>query len=177
MGRNTEKVQIDPDNNTFYAKIALTFFIALFCILLAGQIIIRCYNTNNFEKTIGTIKTVVYKITSYTGGGTWRAGQPNYSVVISLSNGMTYNADLHDGTWLSNYELKKGDEVTVYYPSKVYNLLSLNFLNYGCNRISELYFRNQAFYKLNHSHDNFFIIYIIVAIIIFCRMLYKVSHK
>jgi hypothetical protein len=175
MSDISEETQTDSEKNRGYLEIALIFFIVLFCILLAGQIIIHFYDKGNFEKVFGTINTIEYKVTSYSEGGTWKKGQPNYSVVMSLNNGRTYEADLHDGNWLNEYELKRGDQVTIYHPSKFYNLLSLNFLDFGCNRISELDFSNQVFYKLNYNQGNIFIIYLITAIIGFGWLLYKVN--
>jgi hypothetical protein len=60
------------------------------------------------------------EITSYTAE---RHSKAVYSCIITLQNKTSYNVP-------STYEILKGDTVTLYYPPRLYQMLTLNILDY-----------------------------------------------
>ncbi|NHA06617.1 hypothetical protein G7092_22605 [Mucilaginibacter sp. HC2] len=134
-------------------------------IALCGQLIAQLFTVNQLNKVTGIIATKEAEITSYEAG---RKRKPNYSLVVTLKDKQTYNIDFDtDRDWAIADQLRINENITLYNPSFIYNLLSLDCLDFG-SRVSQVEANGKIIYsfKAHQSKAWFFIAYLITAILI-----------
>jgi hypothetical protein len=112
-------------------KYALYTVIFILGLILCGQLIAQLYTIKQLNKVTGKIVKTDVKIASYSSGGRWRKGKPYYSLVITLNNGQSFDLDINNNNWQIENILQKGENVTIFYPTVAYDVLSLNVLEFG----------------------------------------------
>ncbi len=142
--------------------------------LLIAQIIAQLFTLAQLSKVTGKVTAKNVHITSYTSGSKFRQGSANYSLIITLDSRQIYNVYLDNENWNISNIIQLGDTVTIYNPTLAYNILSLDFLDYG-SRVSQLELRNQVLYSFGQHkrHQLPFICFLLVAILPCYYVLYK----
>jgi len=168
---------IDHINTSFKkdgGKYMLNLLLWVLGIALCGQLIAQLFTVNQLNKVTGVIMAKEVRVTSYEAG---RRGKQNYSLVITLKNKQTYNIDFNaDRDWSIADQLHINKNITLYNPSFIYNLLSLDCLDFG-SRVSQVEANGQVIYSFK-THQNKawgFITYLIVAMLIVVLIKWKLK--
>jgi len=159
---------IDHINTSFKKngnKYIVNLLLWVLGIALCGQLIAQLFTVKQLNKVTGLILAKEVRVTSYDGG---RGGKQNYSLIITLKNKQTYNIDFNTNSdWSIGDQLHINEKVTLYTPSCIYNLLSLDCLDFG-SRVSQVEANGEVIYSFK-AHQNkawSFIAYLIVAMLI-----------
>jgi len=154
------------------SKYIAYFFAALFTILLCGQLLAQLYTVRQLNKVSGKIIYTEQKVTGFGGGGRKR-GEPQYSFIITLDNKQAYYIDLDGDNGNLIDILHKGDNVTIYNPTKLYNLLSLDGLDFE-RRVSQVEVDNKIVTSFAHHQKKArsLIAILLLGIALCCYFLY-----
>jgi hypothetical protein len=101
-------------------KYCIYFFLALLTVVLLAQLLSQLYTVNQLKKVSGVVSSFDVELTSHTAE---RYSKAVYSRIITLQNKIAYSLP---GT----SDVVKGDTITLYYPPRLYQLLTLNILDY-----------------------------------------------
>lgn len=109
---------------------AVSIYLSFLSLLILSQLIAQLFTVKQLSVITGKIADKQVSVTSHTGIRT--RGTLNYSLILTLDNRKTYNIDynLNDDFKLYGI-LNVGDSVKLYLPTRLYNYLSLDALNYG----------------------------------------------
>jgi hypothetical protein len=101
-------------------KYCIYFFLALLTVVLLAQLLSQLYTVNQLKKVSGVVSSFDVEVTSYTAE---RHSKAVYSRIVTLQDKKSYSLP-------NTNSVLKGDTVTLYYPSRLYQLLTLNILDY-----------------------------------------------
>lgn len=161
--------------------ITYALYLAIFSLglILLGELTAQVFSIRQLNKVTGKIIKIEARVTSYSSGSSFRLrrGQPNYSLVITLDNHQYYDFDLSDDEWQIQDILHNDSVVTIYYPTVLYDLLSLNILEFG-HKGSQLEYKGHVLYRFNQQkRDSWLFTGLIAALIaVACYRLYGVLH-
>lgn len=115
-----------PHLKTLYA---LYVMISLFCIILLGQLLVQLFSLKMMHKVSGRVVNKNIQISYISEGRNPRV--PVYSLVLTLNDGHSYNVELNEENQDIVQLIYKGGNVNLYFPSALYNVLSLDIVNHG----------------------------------------------
>jgi hypothetical protein len=158
-----------------FKKHVLIGLISFFAFLLFCQLIAQLYTIRQLDKVSGKVVSTGQGRTSYTSGsgGRYSKGSPNYSIFVELDNGKSYNIETNDAKPGIAGAVTQGKQVTIYNPTILYNILSLDIIDPG-DRVSQVEADNQVWYSFDqHQHKNRGFIYFFAgAVLLFSYFLY-----
>ena len=132
-------------------KYILPFIIGGLYLLSVGQILAQFVSVSQLNKESGQITYIETKIISYShqryGGRT-----PNYGLVITLNSGNYYNIENTGARAKLGTLLHIGDQVTIYYPTTLYKILTAGFTN----AVNQVELGNQIVYNFDEQKQTDF---------------------
>ena len=156
---------------TAFGKYLLIILIAAFIIVLCGQLVAQFFTVRQFEKITGTVIKREIRKTSYNAGNRFKNGDANYSLLVTLDNGHIYNIDLDQYSTVEE-NVKKGDNINIYIPTLIYNILSLDILESECGVMQVELGSNVVLSFDQHKRKAWsFICYTLIAIAVFFYMM------
>ena len=152
---------------TALGKYFLIFLITTFIIMLCGQLIAQLFTVRQFDKVTGTVVKREIRQTSYSAGNRFKNGDANYSLIVTLDNGHAYNIDLDQYSTVEE-NIKKTDKISIYNPTLIYNILSLDILD-SDGSVLQVELDNNIILNFDqHKHKAWsFICYTLIAIGVF----------
>lgn len=111
----------------FNAKYTIPFLLIFLCCVLIGQILSMVVPLSRLNRAQGIIVNIETKIVSWHHSKGSFHEIPDYALVISLSNGRDYKIQDSKTMVKLNSTLKSGDNVIIYYPTKVLKILTAGF--------------------------------------------------
>jgi len=158
--------------NGLVKKYILIGFISFFTILLCGQLVAQFYSVRQLDKVIGKVVSKDIRRAPYAGGRK-SSRSPNYTLFVTLDNGKVYNIKTNDTVKRIDSAITKGKLVTIYNPTTLYNLFSLDILDPG-TRVSQVEANNKVCYSFANLQRNNrpAILFFALAIACFSTFLY-----
>jgi hypothetical protein len=146
-------------------------------VILCAELIAQFFSTQQLTKVTGKIMKIEAVASGSTSDDNWSRGKSSYSLVITLNNGRSCFFDLTSNEWTIQDILQKGNTVTVYYPTVLYDLLSVDILEFG-RKGSQLEFNGHVLYNFNQQKRASwpFIGLFAAGMAIACYRLYGVLH-
>jgi hypothetical protein len=162
--------------NGLVKKYILIGFISVFTLLLCGQLIAQFYSVRQLDKVIGKVVSTDIRRAPYAGGRK-SSRSPNYTLFVTLDNGKVYNIKTNDTVRRIDSAITPGKLVTIYNPTTLYNLFSLDILDRG-SRVSQVEANNQVWYSFDSQQRKnrpaiFFFVLAIGAFGVFLYAYYK----
>ncbi|TSD63023.1 hypothetical protein FFF34_018925 [Inquilinus sp. KBS0705] len=157
-------------NKRLLTKYTIYLFLGLFTVALAGQLTSHLYTINQFSKITGKIIHKQITTTSYTVGGRFTKGRPVNSLIVTLDDLQQYTLQLDDSWDIDDY-LPTGTIVTLYYPTKMYGLLSLDGLEHE-NYAVQVEANNKTLYSFKQNQTWSAVYYLIFCIGLFYYLLH-----
>ena len=170
-----EKIYLNKISKSKYAvKYLLYFIISILLVLFFAQLFAQLFTVNQLNKVTGKIIAQHERSTSYTAGTRRSGGSPNYSLILTLDNNQTYYIDLDDSNWGVQNTRYEGNIATIYTPTPLYNILSLDCLNYN-NGVSQCEINGVMLYSFKHRKQNNmqFMLYLAIVTIPFGYILFR----
>ncbi len=151
------------------AGVFLSLFLLSACVLTA-----QLFTVRQLVRVNGTIIKTDEELTSYKGG---KHGGGNYSLIITLDNHENYNVELDDSNWGIQNTDYRGQKAIIYTPTTAYNILSLDFIDFGA-RVSQCEVNGQVLYSFDHHKrsNQPIILFMLFALALYCYQLYR-WHK
>jgi len=131
----------------FKTKYILFVIIGAFSLLLLGQLTAQLFSVNQLNKASGILIKKENVRDGYSAGGRFRSGKQLYSFVYTLNSGQAFYLDNKDYHWMIDNQLHNGDHITIYYPSRIYRLLALDFTSSVC----QIEFNNLVLYNFSEQ--------------------------
>jgi hypothetical protein len=151
--------------------------LAIFSLLLAGQLIAQLYTVRQLHKVSGK---VIGKETKKTGYSSDKYNRAQYSLILTLDDqqfdSQPYTVDLDKSNWNIDDQISVNDYVTIYCPTTAYNLLSLDCLDFG-SRVSQVEKRGQILSSFRHRQNKLWTLSLclFVAVLLFSYKLYQLQ--
>jgi len=145
----------------------------LLVLLLAFVVIAQLITIKQLDKITGTIINADEELTSYDSGNKGK-GKPNYSLIITLDNRKKYDVELDDSNWGIQNTDYKGQKAVIYTPTIVYNILSLDFIDFG-TRVSQFEVNGKVLYSFdNHKRKELPAVgYLLAFLLLYIYQLYR----
>jgi hypothetical protein len=152
-------------------KYAVAGVFLLLVLLSASLLTAQLFTVRQLVRVSGTIVKTDEELTSYKGG---RRGGGNYSLILTLDNQKNYNVELDDSNWGIQNTDYKGQKAIIYTPTTAYNILSLDFIDFG-TRVSQCEVNGQVLYSFDHHQrgNQPIILLILFALTVYCYQLYR----
>ena len=164
----------DDNNENYYLpyqkfgrKYLLPAFMVLLFVLMLGQLALELLSVKQLNKVSGTITGLQKEkiINDDNAKDTSR-----FSLAITLNNNARYTIENADYASKLNSELKPGEEVTIYYPTQLIDILSATF----AESVSQVEAGGQVLYSFeSQKQDNWYIIGFCVVGILFFYGFYR----
>ena len=153
----------------FSAKYLLPVIIGFLGIVLIGQLITMFITVDKLNKVSGNVVDIETNIVGYTHHRFDTHDEPNYALVITLDNMHSYNIQETNIRYRLSTILKKGDYITIYYPTTKLKILSVGF----ARDVSQLERGNEVLYSWkDQQNEEWFIVgLVVVAIGVFYWMI------
>ena len=161
---------MSEDNNENYylpyqkfgRKYLLPLFMLLLFLLMLGQLSLEFFSIKQLNKVSGKI-TGLRRERIVNDNNT--SDTSEFSLIITLNGTADYKIENEVYAAKLNNALKTGDEITVYYPTQLVNILSATF----AESVSQIEANGQVLYSFeSQKKDNWYIIGVcIVGILIF----------
>lgn len=130
----------------FATKYIIYLFIILLSLVLLGQIAAQLFPIRQLNRVEGRLIAKEFKVMGYTSGTRWGGGSPIYSLVLKLDNKQDYNVELNSSNGDMDSFLKIGDKITLYCPSTLYQIVSLDGLDF-VSHVSQVDLNNNVLYS------------------------------
>lgn len=156
-------------------KLSLYLLFSLFSLLLAGQLVAQLYTVNQLNKVSGKVIAKEIEKTGYTGG---KYSKQQYSLVLTLDDHQfetqPYNVDLDGSNQNIDDEIAVNDFVTVYCPTTLYNILSLDCLDF-VNRVNQVEKNGRVLSSFRHRQNGLwkFTLCLAIAVSLFGYKIYQ----
>ena len=111
----------------FSAKYLVPAIICFLGVVLIGQLVSMFITVDQLNKVSGKIVNIETNIIEYTHHRFDAHDSPDYALVITLDNMQSYNIQETKVRFRLSSILKKGDYVTIYYPTSTLKILSAGF--------------------------------------------------
>jgi hypothetical protein len=149
----------------FNAKYTVPLLLWFLGLVLVGQLVFIFMPLKQNNEASGNIVALKIGILSYTSARFSNHSTPNYGLLITLDNGVTYDIENKSISYKVNASLKVGDYVVIYYPTKTINILSGGL----ASDISQLQKGNQVLYgwKEQQRQEWLVVLFILVSMGLF----------
>lgn len=147
------------------------FLIGLATAFILGQVYFMSSNVEQLPFVKGVVKDIGLKTTGYYASFRKVPGhQTAHSFVITLNNNQSFNAELqYDQDAYLDYSVHKKDSVTIYYPTLLYKIFTLDVMKSG-TYASEVRVNGEVVYSYEqhkaHQFANFYYYLLIEALLI-----------
>lgn len=138
----------------FNAKYTVPVLLWVLGLVLVGQVIFILMPLSQNNRVSGNIQALNISIISYSTHRYTKA-TPNYGLLITLDNGITY--DIQDHTVIYNLDasLKLGDHIIIYYPNTTLRVLSAGL----ARDVSQVQRGEQVLYSWKEQqHEEWFVV-------------------
>ncbi len=164
----------NDDNSNYYLtyqkfgrKYLLPAFIILLCVLMLGQLALEFFNIKQLNKVSGTITGLQKEKIVNDDNAKDTSG---FSLVITLNNNARYTIENENHASKLSSQLKSGEEVTIYYPTRLINILSATF----AESVSQVEANGKVLYSFeSQKQDSWYIISCCIFGILFFYGFYR----
>jgi hypothetical protein len=127
------------------AKYILPYVIGFFVLMLVGQLIGQLFTVKQLNKVSGKIVDLQTKLTYVSTART--GNRRSYALFVTLNNGSVRSIQDEAAQEKLDTLLHVGNDVTIYYPTLLYKILSTGFVH----DVNQLELGNQVVYNFDEQ--------------------------
>jgi len=132
----------------FNAKYTVPVLLWVLGLVLFGQVVFILMPLSQNNKVSGSVQALNISIISYTTHKYTKA-TPDYGLLITLDNGITYKIQEHTVIYDLNASLKLGDPIIIYYPTTILRVISAGL----ARDVSQVQRGNQVLYSWQRQQN------------------------